>query len=127
MTAAAAAETPQPLPRSPYRMRRESELNRITADIRTAGYLKADASVALKQAAKAADEARAPYMKARPALDKLDIAARKAESARDAAQREIAYIDGLKTSKRKIKRLCRAQARQRSALRSKPSCLRFHK
>ncbi len=46
---------------------------RITADIRTAGYMKADASVALAQAAKAADEARAPYMKARPALDKLDI------------------------------------------------------
>lgn len=102
VTAAAAAETPQPLPRSPYRMRRENELNRIAADIRTAGYLKAEASVALTQAAKAADEARAPYMKARPALDKLDIAARKAESARDAAQREIAYIDGRKSSKRKI-------------------------
>jgi lipoprotein-anchoring transpeptidase ErfK/SrfK len=102
MTAAAAAETPQPLPRSPYRVRRENELNRITADIRTAGYMKADTSVALAQAAKAADAARAPYMKARPALDKLDMAARKAESVRDSAQREIASIDDRKSSKRKL-------------------------
>lgn len=104
VTTAAAAETPAaaPLPRSPYRMRREAELNRITANIRTANYKKAAVSVTLMQAAKAADAARAPYMAVRPNLDKLDIAARKAEAARDAAQREIASIDERKASKRKL-------------------------
>jgi hypothetical protein len=105
VSTAAAAETPQsaaPLPRSPYRARREAELNRITADIRTSNYKKAETSIALTQAAKAADAARAPYMSVRPSLDKLDIAARKAESARDAAQGEIAYIDERKASKRKL-------------------------
>ncbi len=41
-------------------------------------------------------------MAVRPEINKLDIAARKAESARDAAQSEIAYIDERKASKRKL-------------------------
>ena len=105
VSTAAAAETPQsaaPLPRSPYRARREAELNRITGDIRTANYKKAETSTALAQAAKASDAARAPYMAVRPEINKLDIAARKAEGARDAAQSEIAYIDERKASKRKL-------------------------
>jgi lipoprotein-anchoring transpeptidase ErfK/SrfK len=102
VTAAAAAEPVNSLPRSPYQIRREAELARITGDIRTAGYKKEETSAELKQATKAADAARAPYMQVRPNIDKLDTAARKAESARDSAKREIAAINERKQSKRKL-------------------------
>jgi lipoprotein-anchoring transpeptidase ErfK/SrfK len=98
VTAAAAAgveDVPRqaaPSVRPSFRERRKAEAERLTGEIRAAGYEKAAKAAALTPLQEAAQKAKEPLVAARAEAERADDALRKLETARAKAEREIAFL-----------------------------------
>ncbi|WP_291172460.1 L,D-transpeptidase [Hyphomicrobium sp.] len=90
---AAAAETETaPTARLSYRERRRLEAEKLSAEIRTAGYEKIEKHVLLTQAHKAAAVTRAPLIAARADAERLEDELSKLERSLKSAERELADL-----------------------------------
>lgn len=114
VTPAAAAEGAAPQsPRLSLRERRRIEAERLTGEIRTAGYAKASKEMALSQAHKAAVATREPLIAARADAERLEEELRGLETSLAGAERELARLkappEETAKSKAKSKRKAKAQ------------------
>lgn len=106
---AAAAEEeaapPQPVTRLSYRERRRLEAEKLNAEIRAAGFAKAEKQILLAQAHKAAAVTREPLIAARADAEHLEDELRKLEKALSGAERGLAELKAPpeETGKRKRK------------------------
>ncbi len=93
-TAAAAGveDVAHPGVRPSYRERRRAEAEKLTAEIRAAGYVKADKAAILAPLQDVAQKAKEPLVAARAEAERADEALRKLEGARAKAEREIAVL-----------------------------------
>ncbi|MDQ8698756.1 L,D-transpeptidase family protein [Hyphomicrobium sp. LHD-15] len=93
-TAAAAGveDLAHPGVRPSYRERRRAETEKLTAEIRAAGYEKADKAAILAPLQDAAQKAKEPLVAARAEAERADETLRKLEGARAKAEREIAVL-----------------------------------
>ena len=92
VSTAAAAESPAEPARLSYRERRRLEAEKLNSEIRTAGYAKAEKSITLAQAQKAATIVREPFLTARADADRLSAQLRELETSLASAERELAYL-----------------------------------
>lgn len=94
-TAAAAGvdgTTPAEAQRLSFREKRRLEAERLSAEIRTAGYEKATAANVLAEAYKASEAARAPFIAARAEADQLADGLAKLEKDKARGERELAEL-----------------------------------
>jgi hypothetical protein len=94
-TAAAATvedDAPAVAARLSFRERRRLEAERLSAEIRTAGYEKATLASALEHAHNAAEAARAPLVSAKAEAQRLADSLAKLEKAKERGEREIADL-----------------------------------
>jgi lipoprotein-anchoring transpeptidase ErfK/SrfK len=75
-----------------YRERRRVAAERLTGEIRTAGYEKAEKTIVLNLAQEAAKKAKEPLVAARAEAERLADTLRKLEKAKAGAEREIADL-----------------------------------
>jgi hypothetical protein len=78
--------------RPSYRERRRAEAERLTGEIRAAGYEKAEKALLLTQAQEAAQKTREPLVAARAEAERLGGELRKLEKSKAGAEREIADL-----------------------------------
>lgn len=108
VSTAAAADNAQTTPATPvgYRERRRLEAEKLNAEIRSAGYDKAEKMILLTQAHKAAALTREPLMAARADAERLDDQLHELERALSSAERELAELKAPEedTGKRKRKK-----------------------
>lgn len=88
----AAAAAADASPAASYRARKRAEAERLSAEIRTAGYAWAEKRSVLMQAQKEAAAARAPLVAARAEADRLSEALGALEKAKATGERELALL-----------------------------------
>jgi len=107
LSMAAAADEPA---RPSYRERRRIESEKLNAEIRSAGFAKAEKQIYLTQAQKAAALARKPHIEARAEADRLESDLHNLEKSLATAERDLAELktppeEGDKRGKRKAKKM----------------------
>lgn len=107
MAAAAEGETGSPA-RLTYRERRRLEAEKLTAEIRTAGFAKAEKQIQLTQAHKAAAATRAPLTAARAEAERLDSQLHELETSLASAQHELEELKAPPQESGKGKRKAKA-------------------
>lgn len=92
VSTAAAADGSTLSARASFRERRRLEAEKLSAEIRTAGYAKADKAFVLAQAQKAAQETREPLIAARAEAERLSSELNDLERAKARGERELAAL-----------------------------------
>lgn len=94
VTAAAASDASHSL-KLTYRERRKLEAERLSGELREAGYKRVETSVALSMATREAEAAREPFNAVRAENDRLSSEVRKAVLAKEKAFKELADFERL--------------------------------